>query len=724
MWLPARPRIWILLISGVTSASSDDVSSSAPKEDDVPDGPTAAALIRGGLHWQDLGVALDIPVVGSVAQLSATNTSKTWSPDTPWLLSPSSGYVPNGCICAILGPSGAGKSTFLNAIGGTTPKSSELHLTGSVWYEEDSADDMGGFRLSHQKGEIAMLHQHDNFFEELTPRESLNFAAYLEGENRRLRSLESECKVTPEYKATPGTYHADTDRKLTTLGLQACADRKIGDRSKLGGPSTSLGWGIRRKRRRGASRGGLSGGERRRLSVAIELLSEPRVFLADEPSTGLDSAQAEKVVKLIKKLSIERGIPSICSLHQPKTAIWDTLDYFILLAPGGKMCYAGKRDAATSYFEDLGYKCPLQTNPAEYLIDLVTIDTDDPTQSALDEARINSLHHSFVESISGVLGKEPSLAERNTEKQSYIGPLAQVRRMKIAFNRFSALLRRSLKQNVRNTRLAVLRLGAVIIQAEMFSIIFASVKDDNSRTKSIADRVALLTFGVVNMSIMSMMKTLDLFAKERSVVMREQMRRTYSPLEYVLAKVVAEIPLDSFFSLTFAAMLKYLTGLRSSLRTLAGTFCLMTVSSVSLGFAVGSITSSVESAMSLGVPLMVIFMIVGVINPSGVDSSQQPNQLLTLLKALSPIRWAIEALVTAEFQGMEFGKRNRWGQLSELKDLPAMGALAVVKNGDEVLANLGLKDAQYSILIQNLVWLSTGYLVFSWAGLTFFGPLR
>lgn len=263
------------------------------------------------------------------------------------------------------------KSTFLNAIGGTTPKSSELHLTGSVWYEEDSADDMGGFRLSHQKGEIAMLHQHDNFFEELTPRESLNFAAYLEGENRRLRSLESECKAT----ATPRTYHADTDRKLTTLGLQACADRKIGDRSKLGGPSTSLGWGIRRKRRRGASRGGLSGGERRRLSVAIELLSEPRVFLADEPSTGLDSAQAEKVVKLIKKLSIERGIPSICSLHQPKTAIWDTLDYFILLAPGGKMCYAGKRDAATSYFEDLGYKCPLQTNPAEYLIDLVTIDT-------------------------------------------------------------------------------------------------------------------------------------------------------------------------------------------------------------------------------------------------------------------------------------------------------------------------------------------------------------
>ena len=115
-------------------------------------------------------------------------------------------------------------------------------------------------------------------------------------------------------------------------------------------------------------------------------------------------------------------------------------------------------------------------------------------------------------------------------------------------------------------------------------------------------------------------------------------------------------------------------------------------------------------------------MVVGVINPSGVDASQQPNALLMLLKALSPIRWAIEAVVTAEFQGMEFGERNRWGQLRELKDLPAMGALAVVKNGDEVLANLGLKDAQYSKLIQNLVWLSMGYLAFSWAGLKLFGP--
>ena len=105
-------------------------------------------------------------------------------------------------------------------------------------------------------------------------------------------------------------------------------------------------------------------------------------------------------------------------------------------------------------------------------------------------------------------------------------------------------------------------------------------------------------------------------------------------------------PLDAMFSWVFAMVLKHLTALRTSLVDLAKTYVLMTVSSVSLGFAIGSVTSSVESAMSVGVPLMVIFMIVGVINPSGV-SEGRPNQIMACLKTLSPIRWAIEAVVTA-----------------------------------------------------------------------------
>jgi ABC-type transport system involved in multi-copper enzyme maturation permease subunit len=166
-------------------------------------------------------------------------------------------------------------------------------------------------------------------------------------------------------------------------------------------------------------------------------------------------------------------------------------------------------------------------------------------------------------------------------------------------------------------------------------------------------------------------------------------------LEYLLAKVVAEMasinhysvshkqlqylnqiilltkPLDAIFSWVFAIVLKHLTALRLPLIELAKTYCLMTVTSVSLGFAIGSVTTSVESAMSVGVPVMVIFMIVGVINPSGVSSDEPPNQVMAFLRNLSPIRWAIEAVVTAEFRDMNFSQadRGRWGNLKNLVGL-------------------------------------------------------
>ena len=169
------------------------------------------------------------------------------------------------------------------------------------------------------------------------------------------------------------------------------------------------------------------------------------------------------------------------------------------------------------------------------------------------------------------------------------------------------------------------------------------------------------------MSILALMKSLDLFAKERSVVVREQMRNNYFSIEYLLAKVVAEIPLDTSFALVYTYVLKSLTGLRSSMATLIKTYCLMTITSASLGFAIGSFTSSVESAMSTGVsffhvplilswyetfsllylpscqlPIMVVFMVLGIINPSGVDTDEAPNQIMEILSFFSPIKWAVE----------------------------------------------------------------------------------
>jgi hypothetical protein len=221
---------------------------------------------------------------------------------------------------------------------------------------------------------------------------------------------------------------------------------------------------------------------------------------------------------------------------------------------------------------------------------------------------------------------------------------------------------------------------------------------------------------------MALMKTIDLFAKERPVVDREQMRSQYSSFEYLLAKAMAEIPLDTLFAAIFTSTLKVTTGLQIPLSQLTATFSLMTVAGAALGFAIGSSTPSADAAMSTGVPLMVVFMVVGIINPSGVDKMRPPPQFLQYLKSASPIKWAVEALCIAEYSGMEFEieKNARW-PWQRFSDLPKLGGLAMVRNGNQVLEALGLENATYDGVMKKLTVLSGIYLLFSWVGLHFGG---
>ena len=542
----------------------------------------------------------------------------------------------------------------------------------------------------------------------LTTREAVDLAAFL------------------EFPDLPKSKRDElVESSLDALGLKAVQHRPIGDRATGGG--------------------GLSGGERRRLSVALELLSTPHLFLADEPTTGLDSAQAGKVLHLIAQLAKERHIPCLCTLHQPRASIWKMFDSFILLGPGGRVCYMGSRKNATKYFAELGYNCPQETNPAEFFIDLVSVDTEDPIEAAKDEARIEKLAKAF--SLRLKKSKESDSTWQPPSKSIAVSSKAAVHPFRL-IRRSLALLRRSWRQNVRNHKVNALRLGAAIGNSLLFSAIFGTVRGAPS-TKSVADRVALLSFGVINMSMvrawvrrmwrkqffrntltfdvdsckckMALMKTIDLFAKERPVVDREQMRSQYSSLEYLLAKSFAEIPLDTLFAAVFTTVLKATTGLCIPLTQLTATFSLMTVAGAALGFAIGSCTPNADAALATGVPLMVIFMVVGIINPSGVDKTRPPPQFLQYLKLASPIMWAVEALCIAEYSGMEFEEKNARWPWQRFRDLPKLGGLAMVRNGDQVLEALGLENSTYDGVMEKLAILSGIYLLISWAGLHYGG---
>ncbi|CAE8605578.1 unnamed protein product, partial [Polarella glacialis] len=149
--------------------------------------------------------------------------------------------------------------------------------------------------------------------------------------------------------------------------------------------------------------GSMTSGERRRLAVACAIAGEgdrlgrrPRALLADEPTTGLDAFQAMRVVTLLRELAVTRSCVAIATLHQPRAAIWRMLDDVLLLSPGGHVVYCGPASDVLPYFQGLGHSCMLEgMNPAEFLIDLVSVDTEDPASLAADRKRIASLAASF-----------------------------------------------------------------------------------------------------------------------------------------------------------------------------------------------------------------------------------------------------------------------------------------------------------------------------------------
>jgi len=209
--------------------------------------------------------------------------------------------------------------------------------------------------------------------------------------------LQLQFKRNKDFRKT-----AEENRRnvINALGLNKLLNRRVGDR-RLGGTT---------------NQNGLSGGERRRLSVAVEMIGDVKVILADEPTTGLDASQAQKVVKKIADIAKSKGITAILALHAPRGSIYELLDDVFLLAPNGLPIFIGPASSACAYFAKLGHKCPLNSNIAEFLIDLVSVDTEDDDQANTDLARIRDLAVAFRKEETRRLAKEKKeLGERGGE---------------------------------------------------------------------------------------------------------------------------------------------------------------------------------------------------------------------------------------------------------------------------------------------------------------------
>lgn len=381
--------------------------------------PLTLAMPNSTIHWRDLSVA------------TAKEPVQT-------LVHRHSGSARSGRLLGILGPSGAGKSSLLNALAGVLPTSTTV--TGAIW-EADETTSQSWTEVGVTAGTVALLEQDDAFFPELTVLETLRFTAALDG-------------------VATGVLTEQSQALLRRVGLEQLATRRVGER------------------RIGTSLRGISGGERRRLAVASAIAGEEsraertrtpvpttKHILADEPTTGLDAFQAERVVRLLKSLARSRACVAITTLHQPRGSIWRLLDDVMLMAPGGHVVYLGPRTGALGYFGALGFEPPAEAeaSAAEFLIDLVSTNSEDGEAARRDRARIATLTSAFRAHQAEQAAARPPVPLRLGQQQLAPPAAPASSRPRVhPLRAFRELVARSLVQNARDVRTNLLRLGSTV----------------------------------------------------------------------------------------------------------------------------------------------------------------------------------------------------------------------------------------------------------------------
>ena len=135
---------------------------------------------------------------------------------------------------------------------------------------------------------------------------------------------------------------------------------------------------------------GISGGERKRVSIGVELVSDPRLIFLDEPTSGLDAFTAHYIVESIKRLAEDEFRTILMTIHQPRANILQLFDKILLLSQG-KTVFFGNLDDALAHFEKCGYECPRHDNPADFFLDTISIDNRSPEAREESQARVDGL---------------------------------------------------------------------------------------------------------------------------------------------------------------------------------------------------------------------------------------------------------------------------------------------------------------------------------------------
>ncbi|KAL4341104.1 hypothetical protein GQ457_08G024480 [Hibiscus cannabinus] len=549
----------------------------------------------------------------------------SWITREKTILNGITGVVYPGEILAMLGPSGSGKTTLLTALGG--------RLTGKLYGKITYNGQPFSGALKRRTGFVA---QDDVLYPHLTVTETLLFTALL----RLPNSLSRDEK----------TQHVE--RVIVELGLTRCRD------SMIGGPLFR----------------GISGGEKKRVSIGQEMIINPSLLLLDEPTSGLDSTTAQRILTTIKGLA-SGGRTVVTTIHQPSSRLYHMFDKVVLLSEGCPIYY-GSASAALDYFSSIGFSTPLTINPADLLLDLANgispdfkpsveqVENAEEEEKSLKDALISA----YEKNISSTLKAELC----NTDVNNYANTKEAHTRNEMAeewctswWHQFKVLLQRGVRER-RYEAFNRLRIFQVISVAVLGGLLWW-----HTPASHISDRIALLFFFSVFWGFYPLYNAVFTFPQERRMLIKERSSGMYRLSSYFLARTFGDLPLELALPTAFVFIIYWMGGLKPDPLTFILSLLVVLYSvlvSQSLGLALGAILMDIKQATTLASVTTLVFLIAG-----GYYVQQIPS-FIVWLKYLSYSYYCYKLLLGVQYKEDDVYECYQGG-LCRVGDLPAIKSM-------------------------------------------------
>ena len=480
-----------------------------------------------------------------------------------------------GELVAIMGPSGSGKSTLINLLNGyNRPDSGSVSINGM-----DIEAHFDEFREL-----IGYVPQDDIIHAELTVWETLYFKGRLRLP-KDLSDAELESRI---------------NEVINELGLMGCRDVQVGS----------------------ADSKKLSGGQRKRVNLASELIADPPVLILDEPTSGLSSHDALEIANLLRAMA-DQGRTIVMTIHQPSPEIYNLTDKTLFLAQGGAVAFFGKSSPDSfSYFG-------VPENSPEAI--LRRISETPPSDWEKRKGRI-----AFPEDQKR--DEDSSMAKSGLK---HITGISQSDR-RFSFYQFGTLTRRTFKVKVADKpNLVFLMLQAPLIGGLLEALYSGHVSD-------VTDRAEPLFILCISTIFLGAFNAAREFTSERSIFRRERMG-TLQVIPYVLSKFFPLLAIGVAQALILVLIGKFFIGLKGDLFSYWMVITVISAASSALGLMVSALARSPEMSMAI-IPIVLIFQII----LSGYLRPLQTEKLdfVTAFSAPMISRWSTDALFEVERDGL------------------------------------------------------------------------